>query len=117
MNALSPRASTVFRSSFPLRVLCAALILLGASRADATDYFVSASGADAHSGTSPADAWRTVTRVNNQRLAAGDRVFFEGGQTFSGNLYLDASEQGTAAAPIVIGSYGADRATIYADTG
>src|SRR4051812_4695019 len=117
MNALSPCASTVFRSSFPLRVLCAALILLGASRADATDYFVSASGADAHSGTSPADAWRTVARVNNQRLAAGDRVFFEGGQTFSGNLYLDASEHGTAAAPIVIGSYGADRATIYADTG
>lgn len=117
MNALSPGRSDGLRSSFPLRVLCAALILLGASRADATDYFVSASGADAHAGTSPADAWRTITRVNNQTLRPGDRVFFEGGQTFSGNLYLDASEAGTAAAPIVIASYGADRATIYADTG
>jgi hypothetical protein len=88
-----------------------------ATPASATDYYVSVTGADARDGRSPASAWRTVQRVNNQRFAAGDRILFEAGQTFSGNLYFDGAERGTSDAPIVISSYGAGRATIYAADG
>jgi len=88
-----------------------------ATPASATDYYVSVTGADARDGTSPSTAWRTIQRVNNQRFAAGDRIFFEAGQTFSGNLYFDGGERGTAAAPIVVSSYGPGRATIYAGDG
>jgi hypothetical protein len=95
----------------------AALWIGVATPASATDYYVSVTGVDSRDGTSPATAWRTIQRVNNQRFAAGDRILFEAGQTFSGNLYFDGAERGTSAAPIVVSSYGAGRATIYAADG
>jgi Right handed beta helix region len=91
--------------------------LMAASTARATDYYVSALGDDANAGTSPADAWLTVQRVNNGQYNPGDRILFEGGKTFGGNLYLDGSDAGTPDAPITIGSYGIGRATIYAGDG
>ncbi len=74
-------------------------------------YFVSASGSDASSGTSPAQAWRTVGRVNRAVLGPGDGVLFEGGQTF-GDADLEPSASGTAQSPIVYGSYGPGEAVI-----
>ena len=70
-----------------------------------TTYYVSASGSDARSGTSPGQAWRTVGRVNRQLLAPGDGVLFEGGQTFA-DSDLEPASSGAARAPIVYGSYG-----------
>jgi hypothetical protein len=84
--------------------------------ADATTYYVSNSGNDKNSGTSSSSPWQTITKVNGITLAAGDSVLFAGGQTFSGNLYFDASDKGTAANPITVSSYGTSRATINAAT-
>src|SRR5438067_2527741 len=92
-------------------------LLLLASSAHATDFYVSSTGLDSNRGTSPAEAWRTVQRVNNDRYAPGDRILFEGGTTFSGNLFFDATDSGSPAAPVTIGSYGNGRATIYAGDG
>src|SRR4051794_32326059 len=97
--------------------VCAALVLSVASHAYATTYYVSASGNNAHSGTSPSDAWQTIARVNAQDFSPGDRILFEAGKTFSGNLYFDSNDMGTAASPIEISSYGSGRATIYAANG
>jgi regulation of enolase protein 1 (concanavalin A-like superfamily) len=94
-----------------------AMVLGPATRGEATDYYVSASGEDARSGLTPADAWRTIQRVNNQTFQPGDRILFEAGQTFSGSLYFDSADAGTSAAPVTVASFGAGRATIYPDAG
>lgn len=50
-------------------------------------------------------------------LDAGTRVLLEGGQTFAGGFYLDDTQAGDPAAPVVIGSFGEGRATLDAGTG
>jgi putative cofactor-binding repeat protein len=74
-------------------------------------YYVSPSGSDANPGTSPGQAWRTVARVNSARLAPGDGVLFQGGETFSDAVLMPGSS-GVAGRPIVFGSYGQGQATI-----
>ena len=100
-----------------LRLSTCVCCLLLATSARATDYYVSSTGLDANRGTSPAEAWRTIQRVNNDQYRPGDRILFEGGTTFSGNLFLDAVDAGAPDAPVTIGSYGTGRATIYAGDG
>lgn len=80
------------------------LFLLHAGRLDAANYYLSASGDDAGTGLSPADPWRSLSKLNSISLQAGDSVFFAAGDTFAGQLYLSAS--GTATAPIYFGKYG-----------
>ncbi|TMG02044.1 MAG: DNRLRE domain-containing protein [Chloroflexi bacterium] len=68
-------------------------------------YFVdNAAGNDGNSGTSESAAWRTVGKVSNVTLAAGDRVLFKRDGVWSGPLTL--AKAGTADRPITIGSYG-----------
>lgn len=83
----------------------------------ATDFYVSPAGSDSNSGTSTLSAWKTIAKVNARAFAPGDRILFEGGQTFAGSLNFDASDAGTAANPITITSYGTGRATINGGTG
>src|SRR5690349_17841176 len=49
----------------------------------AATYYVSPTGNDSADGKSPATAWKTIARVNNNDFNAGDRVLFQGGKTFS----------------------------------
>ena len=72
----------------------------------ATNYYVSMSGSDSNSGTSPAAAWRTVARAQQvvASLMPGDRVLFERGGVYNGQLSLTKS--GTQALPIEVGDYG-----------
>lgn len=97
--------------------LALTLSIAGAIPAEATDYYVSSTGHDNNAGTSTAQAWRTLQRVNNHQFAAGDRIFLEGGKTFSGNLYFDSLDAGRPDAPITVGSYGTGWATVYAANG
>jgi len=70
-----------------------------------TSYFVdNAAGNDSNSGTSEATAWRTLGKVRNVTLAAGDRVLFKRGGVWPGPLTL--SNAGTADKPITFSSYG-----------
>ena len=92
-------------------VICV-LTLFVAAPASADTYYVSAAGDDSDVGTSREHPWRTPARVTGADLAPGDRVLFEGGSAFRGGVYLDAADAGTAAAPVVIGSYGSGRATL-----
>lgn len=75
-------------------------------------YYVSASGDDAHAGTSPGAAWRTLAKVNGTTFRPGDAILLAGGETFAGGLRFDAADAGTAVAPVTVGSYGDGRATI-----
>src|SRR2546421_9250522 len=75
-------------------------------------YYVSNSGDDAAAGTSIGQPWRTVERVNVQRLRAGDMILFQGGQSFDGGLYVSTKEAGSPERQIIFTSYGSGRATI-----
>src|SRR4029079_11234553 len=81
-----------------------------------SSYFVSAAGNDAGDG-SASFPWATLGRVNAADLGPGDSVSLRGGGPFGGPLVFDASDDGTPAAPIRVGSYGAGRASIAAGGG
>lgn len=88
--------------------------LLGSVRLSAVEYFIRNIGNDSAPGLNTNSAWRTIERINNTHLHPGDRVLFEGGETFSGNLRLTAEDAGTSTEPVMIGSFGSGRATILA---
>lgn len=105
-----------------LGLLTAALVLpvgviAAATPAQATTscaktYYVSPTGSDAANGTSTSTPWATTAKVNAQVIAPGTCVLFQGGKTFNGGLTLDASDAGSDANRVVLGSYGTGRATI-----
>lgn len=82
----------------------------------AAGYYVSPSGSDTNPGTRT-NPWQTIGRVNSATFHAGDHLFFQGGQSFSGNLLFGPNDSGTPGRPIVISSYGGGRATILAGSG
>src|SRR5215211_2312741 len=69
-------------------------------------YYVSSSGSDSASGASTSAAWKTISRVNSQKLKAGDKVLFRGGDSFSGGLYNPSTEAGSLSNPITFSTYG-----------
>lgn len=77
-------------------------------------YYVSDSGNDAASGTSPGTAWRTLARVGTAAIPPGATILLHGGERFTGHLRLGNQDAGSAAAPVTIESYGTGPATIYA---
>jgi hypothetical protein len=79
-------------------------------------YFVSLSGSDSNVGTSSSAPWQTIGKVNGTPLFPGDCVFFQGGQTFQGNLIL-SNLWGGSVQRIYVGSYGSGVATIQATSG
>ncbi len=95
-----------------LLILCT----IAPGAASAADYHVSPRGDDASPGSATAP-WQTIARVNKADLEPGDRVLFEGGQTFAGAITLDAQDSGVQGRRVEIGSYGTGRATIDGRTG
>jgi Right handed beta helix region len=87
------------------------------SRMMLSTYYVSTSGSDSNSGTSPTSAWKTVGKANSANLDPGDTLLFQGGQTFNGNLSISSGDSGSSSNPVTIGSYGSGRATINAGNG
>ncbi|WP_162053290.1 PA14 domain-containing protein [Pontibacter pamirensis] len=90
---------------------CIMLVFLSYSL-EAANYYVSASGKDANTGTSKNQAWASVDKINGTIFSPGDSVLFEAGSTFAGSIYFESGVKGTAAKPIVVSSYGTGRAII-----
>ncbi|MDZ7959636.1 MAG: right-handed parallel beta-helix repeat-containing protein [Aulosira sp. DedQUE10] len=90
-------------------------VIKSSSEQKINSYYISPLGNDLNLGTSPASAWRTINKVNNSNFRPGDRILFQGGAIFKGNLMFDANDSGTAINPIIISSYGRGRATINAE--
>ncbi|MFE4570752.1 CBM96 family carbohydrate-binding protein [Paenibacillus chitinolyticus] len=75
------------------------------ARASGTAYYVdSAAGNDANSGTSQAQAWKTLAKVNATTFQPGDQILFKSGGVWNGQLWPKGS--GTDGSPIVIDKYG-----------
>ncbi|NWF84027.1 MAG: right-handed parallel beta-helix repeat-containing protein [Bryobacteraceae bacterium] len=79
--------------------------------AAAAGYYVSPKGDDRAAGNK-SGPWRTIARVNLARFQPGDRILFEGGQTFAGRIEIGPSSSGAANAPVVLSSFGSGRAII-----
>jgi len=74
------------------------------------NYYVDfTSGNDANQGTSPATAWKTIDKVNNEmnNFVAGDSILFKRGETWNGErLYSSTHPSGNMNNPIVYSTYG-----------
>lgn len=80
----------------------------------ATTYYVSPSGNNTNSGLNEANAWQTIAHINTINFLPGDIILFEGGSTFTGNIYIESTDGNNASSPLQISSYGAGKATIDA---
>lgn len=99
----------------PLSALFCISFSIICGSASAHTYYVSLNGSDGNSGTSVAHAFKTIARVNSLVLRAGDRVLFQGQQTFAGSILLDSLDGGSPGNPVTIGVYGKGYAVINAD--
>lgn len=82
------------------------LTLFVATSCPAATYYVRNDGSDRARGTSDAEAWATLDRVNRQTFASGDKVLFREGDRWQGKLAVDWS--GTASAYATVGAYHVD---------
>ncbi|MDX9750648.1 MAG: right-handed parallel beta-helix repeat-containing protein [Flavobacteriales bacterium] len=87
-------------------IVTIALLLVLRTPTFAVTYYISPTGNDAHNGTSPATAWRTIDRAQQatQGMQPGDQMLFQRGGTYPGTLHLNS--WATEAAPILFGAYG-----------
>jgi len=70
-------------------------------------YYVDAvAGDDAYRGDSPAQAWKTLTKINATTFSPGDRILLKSGAHWTGQLWPKGS--GTEQRPIVIDKFGGD---------
>jgi hypothetical protein len=95
----SPLKKTILRM-LATTALSASLI----NQASAADYFISPKGSDTGKGTSAASPWATLEKVNQTTFRPGDRILFQSGGTWTGQLWPKGS--GDAGSPITLGSYG-----------
>ena len=49
-----------------------------------SSYFISPNGNDSNNGTNPANAWRTIEKINQVFFSPGDQILFEGNGTWFG---------------------------------
>jgi hypothetical protein len=93
-----------YRFFYILAVLKLMLVVV-AGPMYATDYFISKTGNDLNDGKTIATAWATISKVNSIAFAPGDKILFQAGNTFHGNIILDASDGGSTANPLILSSF------------
>ncbi|MBA3645744.1 MAG: hypothetical protein H0W63_06145 [Gemmatimonadaceae bacterium] len=80
----------------------------------ATTYYVdSRTGSDSGAGISPASAWKGLTIFSAHPFIPGDSILFAKGSGYKGGFIFRQS--GTAARPIVFGSYGSGNAPAFSN--
>lgn len=87
-----------------MKKLITIIFVLLTSLSYATNYYIDATnGNDNQTGTTPQKAWKSIEKVNNAPLSAGDSVLFKRGEIFRGNL---VPVSGSALGSITYGAYG-----------
>jgi hypothetical protein len=74
-------------------------------------YYISNSGNDNNDGSNQ-HPWQNILKVKDLVLGAGDSVLLQGGQTFTGTLFINYNTNGSAEKPVVVASYGNGAAVI-----
>ena len=88
-----------------------------ATTPDQINYYVSSTGNDSNSGTSPSSPWQTINKVNTSVFPEGAIVNFAAGQTFTGCLVANPTNvpNSSASNPFTFQSYGTGIATIQSN--
>lgn len=102
MPEIQPLASD--RASFRPILLVFTLTLAGMGILPAADYYIDPAGSDSNPGTSPANPWQSLGKVNGTVFQPGNKVLFKRGGTWVGTLSPQGS--GNSSAKITLGSYG-----------
>jgi hypothetical protein len=79
------------------------VVLLTACTRHAT-YFIAPSGDDRNSGASASKPWKSLEKVNAAAFQPGDRILFQAGGSWTGQLHPKGS--GAPGSPVEIGRYG-----------
>ncbi len=87
--------------------LCLALLFCSLPVFAAKYYVDALTGNDGNDGKHPSRAFRTLDKVNQLTLSAGDTLLFRNGTSYEGALRISGS--GTEAHPILISNYGTGR--------
>lgn len=85
-------------------IAMSALLVAIAAHGQDKRYFISPQGDDNASGLSLKEAWKSLEKVNSVVFQPGDKVLFESGKTWYGQLKLKGS--GTEEKPILLSGYG-----------
>ncbi len=80
-----------------------------------TTYYVSTTGSDSNAGTSSSSPWKSLAKVDATMFQPGDRILFQAGNSWRGQLWPKGS--GSSGAPITIGSYGTGALPSFAGRG
>ncbi|MGB4293402.1 MAG: right-handed parallel beta-helix repeat-containing protein [Bacteroidales bacterium] len=97
--------------TFPVLLTFVCFFLLSCGRDAGRVFYISASGNDEASGTLNRP-WKTIGRVNQETLRAGDMLLFEGSSVFNGTLLIDSLYFTEKENLLTISSYGHGRAVI-----
>jgi parallel beta-helix repeat protein len=89
-----------------VRSVLSVILISFSINSHATNYYIAANGDDSNSGISPASPWKTLKKLNSffRSLQPGDKVLFNKGDVFYGNIVI--SQSGRLDNPIIISSYG-----------
>ncbi|SEG67068.1 DNRLRE domain-containing protein [Paenibacillus sp. UNC499MF] len=105
MQKISSRISAWTAAVLFLSLFVNAFYGVKPAHAAGTAYYVdSAAGNDANNGTSQAQAWKTLAKVNATTFQPGDQILFKSGGIWNGQLWPKGS--GANGSPIVIDKYG-----------
>jgi len=80
-------------------------------------YYVSTLGNDANDGLSINSSWASINKVNTFPFQPGDTLNFQSGASFNGTIQFRQNHSGIENKPIVITSYGSQKATIQGGFG
>jgi len=86
-------------------VLLGFLVLAPLQGRAATYFIDNAAGRDTNAGLSPADAWQTIDRVNQQTFGPGDSILLKRGGAWHGSGFK-AHGSGNPQAPVTLADYG-----------
>ena len=101
----SPLTPWHFANCRILRIVLSGLLLACLPTMAATYYIDGDGGSNANPGTSPGEAWATLSMAETIDLQPGDEILLQAGDVFSGKILL-RGQTGTADAPIIVASYG-----------
>ena len=102
-----------------MKNICILLVVTFVNNLHATTYYIRPTGKNSNNGTSANSAWQDLANINTKVFVAGDIINLEQGFTYSGKIYFDETDGGTALNPVTLTSWNSKgaltgRATINA---
>jgi hypothetical protein len=94
-----------------LLLLVLSFLLFAVNGWGAIYYVDQAGGNDSNPGTSPGNAWKTISKVNRSSFSAGDSILFKRGETWQEFMTMPSS--GSAGSPITVGAYGTGALPVF----